>query len=241
MPRAPGFGASRSDTPPPDLEAGVALSKTSVSRKAQVEKTGLPARKVDMTRKAILDATRDVLREHGFAGLSTRDVALAAGVPLSQIHYHFTSKQGLVTAMFAAENARLLDRQTAMYADPTMSISAQWDRACDYLDDDLKSGYVRTLLELWAAGWSDPEIAQLVRSNMSGWMDLLTRVAKRAEKELGTLDPFAPEDISALVGAAFIGAEAYLLLNSESKRIPVRRALRRIGEAIRRLERARIK
>jgi AcrR family transcriptional regulator len=28
------------------------------------------------------------------SGLSTRDVAAAAGVPLSQIHYHFGSKQG---------------------------------------------------------------------------------------------------------------------------------------------------
>ena len=198
-------------------------------------------RKVDATRQAILAATKQMLREHGYAGLSTRDVALAAGAPLSQIHYHFGSKQGLVAAMFAAENARLLNRQTEMYADPKMPVSAQWERACDYLDDDLDSGYVRTLMELWAAGWSDPEIGQLVRDSIGGWMDLLTTVARRAEKELGPFEPFGPEDISALVGAAFIGSEAYLLLNFESKRVPVRRALRRIGEAIRRLEKAKKK
>ena len=80
-----------------------------------------------------------------------------------------------------------------------------------------------------------------MRDSISGWMDLLTNVARRAEKELGPIEPFGPEDISALVGAAFIGGEAYLLLDFESKRIPVRRALRRVGEAIRRLERARKK
>jgi AcrR family transcriptional regulator len=198
-------------------------------------------RKVETTRRAILDAAKRVLRERGYSGFSTRDVALAAGVPLSQIHYHFASKQGLVAAMFEYENAQLLHRQTEMYADLSMPISAQWERACDYLDDDLKSGYVQTLMELWAAGWSDPEIAKLVRAALTGWMDLLTTVAKRAEKELGSLDPFSAEDISALVGAAFIGAEAYLLLDFESKRIPVRRSLRRVGDAIRRLERARRK
>ena len=41
------------------------------------------------------------------AGLSTRDVAAAAGVPLSQIHYHFGSKQSLVLALFEYLNAQL--------------------------------------------------------------------------------------------------------------------------------------
>jgi AcrR family transcriptional regulator len=200
-----------------------------------------PTRKVEITRQSIMNATKKILCERGYAGLSTRDVALAAGVPLSQIHYHFASKQGLVASMFAAENARLLDRQTQMYGQPDMRVSAQWEQACDYLDDDLKSGYVRTLMELWAAGWSDPEIAALVRANINGWMSLLTSVARRAEKELGPLDPFSAEDVSALVGAAFIGAEAFLLIDAESRRLPFRRALRRVGQAIRRLEDARKK
>jgi AcrR family transcriptional regulator len=195
-------------------------------------------RKVDTTRTAMLEAAKRMLREQGYSGLSTRDVALAAGVPLSQIHYHFGSKQGLVAAMFEYQNTQLLDRQKEMYADPSMTISEQWERACDYLDDDLKSGYVRTLMELWAAGWSDPEVARLVRESIGGWMELLTSVARKAENRFGSLEPFSAEDISALVGAAFIGAEAFLLLDSDSKRIPVRRALRRIGAAIRKLEKA---
>ena len=31
----------------------------------------------------------------------------------------------------------------------------RWDRACDFLDADLESGYVRILQEMIAAGWSD--------------------------------------------------------------------------------------
>ena len=47
------------------------------------------------TGTTLLEATKKVLRQNGYAGLSTRDVAEAAGVPLSQIHYHFGSKQGM--------------------------------------------------------------------------------------------------------------------------------------------------
>jgi AcrR family transcriptional regulator len=216
------------------------LQKISPPKKAPSDEQK-PSRKVEITRQSIMEATKRILCMHGYAGLSTRDVAMAAGVPLSQIHYHFASKQGLVASMFAAENARLLDRQTQMYGQPDVPISKQWRQACDYLDDDLKSGYVRTLMELWAAGWSDPELAALVRASINGWMSLLTTVARRAEKELGPLDPFSAEDIAALVGAAFIGAEAFLLVDAESRRLPFRRALRRIGEAIRRLEDAKKK
>ena len=67
------------------------------------------------TRAAILAAARDCLLRDGFANLSTRNVAEEAGVPLSQIHYHFGSKRQLILAVLDAENARLLERQRAMF------------------------------------------------------------------------------------------------------------------------------
>ncbi len=192
--------------------------------------------KVAATRTSILDAARSVLRERGYASLSTRGVAAVAGVPLSQIHYHFGSKQGMVLALFEYMNARLLERQNAMFADPGLTLSEQWDLACDYLDDDLASGYVRVLQELLAVGWTDPEIGRVVRDGVMGWTGLLTDLARRAQDTYGSLGPFAPEDIAALVGAAFIGMEAYLLLGLEERGLPLRRSLRRFGDVIRALE-----
>ena len=192
--------------------------------------------KVEATRTSILDAARSVLRERGYASLSTRGVAAVAGVPLSQIHYHFGSKQGMVLALFEFMNARLLERQNAMFADPSLTLSEQWDLACDYLDDDLATGYVRVLQELLAVGWTDPEIGRVVRDGVLGWIELLTDLARRAQDTYGSLGPFTPEDIAALVGAAFIGMEAYLLLGIEERGLPLRRSLRRFGDVIRVLE-----
>ena len=67
------------------------------------------------TSTTLLEAAKKVLRQNGYSGLSTRDVAAAAGVPLSQIHYHFGSKQGMVLALFEYLNAQLLDRQDALF------------------------------------------------------------------------------------------------------------------------------
>ena len=185
----------------------------------------------------LLEAAKKVLRQSGYAGLSTRDVAAVAGVPLSQIHYHFGSKQGMVLALFEHLNAQLLDRQDALFGDPTLRLSAQWDRACDYLDDDIASGYVRVLQELIAASFSDTEVAKVVRAGIMGWVELIVGVARRAEEKFGGLGPLTPEEIGAFAANAFIGAESLYLLGLEKKGVPLRQALRRVGDLIRLAER----
>lgn len=187
------------------------------------------------TRSAILAAARACLLADGFASLSTRSVAEAAGVPLSQIHYHFGSKQQLVLAILEAENDRLLERQRAMFGGPE-PLWKQWDRACDFLDEDLESGYVRVLQEMTAAGWSDPEVASAVNRFQSGWYALLAEVAEREAHRLGGLGPFTPAEVAALMGLPFVGAEAVILLGMPESVVPARSALRKVGTLIRMLE-----
>ena len=188
-------------------------------------------------REALLEAAKAVLRERGYAALSTREVAAAAAVPLSQIHYHFGSKQGLVLALFEYLDAQLLERQQALFSDPSLSLADQWDRACAYLDDDLASGYVRVMQELAAAGWADPAVGAVVRKSLEDWIGLVIELARRFEQQYGRLGPFTPEEVGALVSNAFIGAESLVLTGLEKKDVPIRESLRRIGTLIRNLER----
>lgn len=187
---------------------------------------------------AVLEAAKKVLRQNGYSKLSTRDVAAAAGVPLSQIHYHFGSKQGMVLALFEHLNSQLLDRQNAMFHDSTLALSQQWDLACDYLDEDIASGYVRVLQELIAASWADSPVAKVIQAGLMGWLKLLVELAQRAEREFGGLGPFTAEEVAALVASAFLGAESQHLLGLEKKGAPIRRSLRRFGDLIRMMEAA---
>jgi AcrR family transcriptional regulator len=182
-----------------------------------------------------VEAARVVLLREGHSRLSTRRVADVAGVPLSQIHYHFGSKQQLILAVLAAQNDQLLERQAAMFSGPE-PLWKQWDRACDYLEADLESGYVRILQEMIAAGWSDPAIAKSVRDLLSGWLSLLADVARREQERVGALGPFTPEEVAALMGLPFLGAEATILLGFTEEMLPSRSALRKIGDVIRTLQ-----
>jgi AcrR family transcriptional regulator len=187
------------------------------------------------TRTLILEAARGRLLADGYAGLSTRKVAEQAQVPVSQLHYHFGSKQGLILALFAEENQRRLDRQRGMYAEDR-PLWQRYERACDYLEDDLDSGYVRVLQEMIAAGWANRGVCEAVRELLSGWFDVLAGVVRDAERRHGSLGPFTAEELGALVGSAFLGAEELLLLGFDRQLLPIRSALRRVGVIVRQLE-----
>jgi AcrR family transcriptional regulator len=184
------------------------------------------------TAGVLANAAKVRLLADGYAGLSTRRVADEAGVPLSQIHYHFGGKQGLVLALLERENERLVARQEEMYA-ADAPLSVRYDQACDFLDDDLASGYVRVLQEMIAAGWSDPAVAAKVIELLKTWFDLLTRVLREAEETFGPFTPLTAKDVAMFVGMAFLGGESLLLLDDAEWSKPVRGGLRRVGDLIR--------
>lgn len=187
------------------------------------------------TRASILTAAKEALLEVGYARLSTRRIADAAGVPLSQIHYHFGSKSNLVLEVLEEENRRLLQRQEMMYGQE-MPLWKRWEQACDFLEDDLESGYVRVLQEMTAAGWSDEEVAAAVREDLQRWFALLEDVAGEAAARMGGLGPFTPAEVSVLAGAPFLGIETLMLLGFTEKQLPMRSALRKTALLIRRIE-----
>jgi AcrR family transcriptional regulator len=185
-------------------------------------------------RLRLLEAAELCLLRDGYAGLSTRAVAEAAQTQLSQIHYHFGSKQGLVLALLAHQNEKLLVRQTDLIG-ADAPVSARWARACDVLEEDLRSGYVRVLQEIIAAGYSDPEMAAAARDLLEGWSVLLTQLGADAGAVLALGGSLTAEEIGALIGMMFLGAESMILIDINS---PIRSALRGVGHAIARLEAA---
>jgi hypothetical protein len=138
----------------------------------------------------------------------------------------------LMLAVLDMENQQRLARQAAMYRS-NLPLWKQWQQACDFFDEDLESGYVRVLMEMTAAGWSNQEIADAVSAEVQGWFDLLADAARRAADQFGSLGPFTPQEVAALAGLPFLGAEAVILLGLDESKIAARPALRKIGELLR--------
>jgi AcrR family transcriptional regulator len=190
------------------------------------------------TRDRIVDAAREVLIEHGHGGASTRAVADRAGVRLSLVHYHFGGKQGLLVEVLARENEQLLERQRALFAAPG-PLAEKWRIACDLLDEDVGSGYVRLLWELWSAGLADPELAAGWREATAGWRDLLADVFATWAADIGVELPLSPRALASLTANLFQGIEVEMLAGVPESEAPHREVLDAVGALIAQAEAAR--
>ncbi len=187
------------------------------------------------TRLKIIEAARATLLEGGTGGTSTRAVAERAGVPLSLVHYHFGGKQELLAAVLEHENEVLLARQRELYAAPG-PLAEKWRTACAFLDEDIGSGYVRVLWELWAAGLADEALAERWRSAMGGWRELLETVVAAWADKLEIALPMPPRAMAALITNIFQGVEVELLAGVHENDAPHREVLNAIGALIDRTE-----
>ena len=109
----------------------------------------------------------------------------------------------------------------------------RYEQACDFLEDDLESGFVRVLQEMIAAGWSAPDIAEAARDLSPAGSSCSPMSPRRLPTSFGGLGPFSPAEVATLIGNVFMGSEAMLLLGFDRHGFRSASSLRRIGEVIR--------
>ena len=82
------------------------------------------------TEEAFLDAAERLLVELGYAGVTTRRVAAEAGLNHGLVHYYFGSVENLLVRVLERFTERLIARQRAMYADPSVPSPRSGGRRC---------------------------------------------------------------------------------------------------------------
>ena len=164
-----------------------------------------------LTREAILGATLRRLNADGYARLNLRDIALEAGVNHGLINYHFGSKQQLVLAVLDAANRRLIERQQSMYAEPA-TVADKWQQACDFYQDDLRSGFVRLLMELMAASFSDDTLRAEFLPRLLAWHRVVDDAVAEAIAAHRLALPVSARAIGAWISCFWVGMEAEMTL-----------------------------
>jgi DNA-binding transcriptional regulator YbjK len=120
-------------------------------------------RRHDPDRKTrILDATLDVLVEHGMAGTTHRHIAAQADVPLGSVTYHFANLADLQLQAFA----RYVEQQTAVFESAFDDVETH-DQFVDVLVDFVHGGPARHRsailgFELHLAALRNPELRTLM-------------------------------------------------------------------------------
>lgn len=212
--------------------------QTRVPPKTAAESIAAPRpRRVDgaATRSLILQAARRRLCDGGYAQLNVRDIARDAGVNHALINYHFQGKQQLVLAVLDEANAELLERQTRMYAQPG-SASGKWQQACEFYEQDLQSGFVRLMMELMAASFSDEALRREFVPRLVAWFQVVEAAVSDTIDRYGLDLPVSRNAIAGWIVSFWIGMEAHMTLGITDKQGHFRAALKAMADLLRQVE-----
>jgi AcrR family transcriptional regulator len=106
----------------------------------------------------LMDAAETLLYEVGYAGVTTRAVAEAAGVKHGLVHYYFGSMDELVTQTLERFVDQLAEALEALYADPTLTFADKWRLGAQFWANEPTARFPKILLELLAMGWNMPAL-----------------------------------------------------------------------------------
>jgi len=189
---------------------------------------------VHETKARILEAAFQRLAREGYGALSVREVAKDANVNHALINYHFKSKERLVIAVLDEANRRLLLRQQRMYQSRG-SYADKWAQARRFYENDLASGFVRVLIELYAASMSNPALREEFRPRMNAWFDVVGAAVKDAIEQYRLELPVSAEVIGCWISNFWIGMELSMLTGTGDDALH-RQALDALEMLLRRLD-----
>ncbi|MBA3244599.1 MAG: TetR/AcrR family transcriptional regulator [Actinobacteria bacterium] len=132
--------------------------------------------------EALLDAAERLLVEVGYAGITTRKLAEAAGVNHGLVHYYFGSNENLLVRALERFTDGLIARQQALY-DSDEPFVEKWRTAMRFLVDD-DAAYEKIWLELQALAWNDPSLRTRLAHVTAEWRRVLTDAFREPHRQL---------------------------------------------------------
>ena len=158
-------------------------------------------------KRAILDATLDLVAAQGADAVRLRDVARASGVSVGSLQYYFDSRDQLIREAFDQHAREVVDMVTLagdVSAPPRARLYAVLEAAT--LRPDLRRS-AALWMEFITAGLHDDQLRALLEGAYEAWRDLLAEVV-RAGTETGEFSPRLPaETVVACLVALIDGFE----------------------------------
>jgi AcrR family transcriptional regulator len=151
------------------------------------------------TEARFLDAAERLLIETGYAAITTRRLAEAAGANHGLVHYYFGSMEELFLRVLERFTDRLVARQREMYSGPGPYVE-KWREAMRYLDEDRP--YQKIWWELQAMAWNRPEYRERLAGVHAAWCDAMREAVGEAVTACGLKSgPLTPDQWVTLIVA----------------------------------------
>lgn len=158
------------------------------------------------TRRRLIDATMETVRQQGVAKLSARTIAATGGVNQALVFYHFGTVDGLVV-----EACRVLTTERVERHRDALAAVTTWagliDVAQQVQADERDERNVAVLGQILAASHGNPELAVAAGDAIGLWTAAVRPTLERllATSPVGEL--FDADTLTDLAASAFVGIE----------------------------------
>ncbi len=158
------------------------------------------------TRRQLVDAAVETLKEDGFAGASARAIAERAGSNQGLIFYHFGSVTNLLLAALDDVSAARL-HQYGEAVDRVGSLGELVEVATDVFRNDLDAGHITVLVEMIAGASSVPGLGAEVAERIQSWQAFARSAIADALGRTSVGSVLPAGDIAHAVVALYLGLE----------------------------------
>src|ERR1700694_373792 len=174
-------------------------------------------------REELVLAAYELIAEHGFEGLRTRDVAARGGGNIATLHYYFPTKESLIRGV--VEHAMVRFRSTlAPHGSPADQLRNHLRAVRKLLVDEPELTAVMGELALRSA--RDRSIAGIMTEMYDAWHATLRGLLRRAVREGGLRPELDSDGVAALIVATLTAVT-----------LPTLSGTPRTDQALRQLER----
>jgi AcrR family transcriptional regulator len=182
-----------------------------------------PRASQERRRQELVRATFELIAQHGFEGLRTRDVADLVGVNIATLHYYFPTKESLIRAVLDQAMIRFQSTLTP-HGSPADQLRNHLHAVRKLLIDEPELKAVMAELALRSA--RDRSIAAIMAEMYDSWHRTMRGLLRRAVKEGGLRPELDSDGVAALVVATLTAAT-----------LPTLSGTPRSDQALRQLER----
>lgn len=173
---------------------------------------------VDSRRQRIIDATLDVIRDHGLAGTRTQEIARRAGVSSGLLLYHFQTLDGVIAAAMQESEDRYyrsLEDEEAAGRPAAERLRLLVERSGDA--SEVISAWT-LWMEFWVRALRDPATARLCTTLEARWRAVLLDVIEQGVRE-GTFTTPSPRVATVRLAALLDGLSVAATLGD--REVPV--------------------
>lgn len=133
------------------------------------------ADQVEKRRAELLEATERVVLRRGFADTRVSDVAVESGASGGLVHYHFATKDQLLTAMFRSVAERDIAHARRLAAGPGTAAERLTKVMREFVPTTKDTSWV-LWIDAWGSALRDPAIRAIAEELDDAWVQVLEQV-----------------------------------------------------------------